>query len=55
MIATEFSLEQAQALWLSAKKEMSDELIEKALLNSVPLDLTSEIKQLKANLPTKKN
>jgi DNA mismatch repair protein MutL len=55
MIATEFSIEQAQALWLSAKKEMSDELIEKALLNSVPLDLTSEIKQLKANLPTKKN
>ncbi|WP_114326925.1 DNA mismatch repair endonuclease MutL [Candidatus Colwellia aromaticivorans] len=55
MIATEYSVEQAQALWLSAKKELSDELIETVLLNSVPLDLTSEIKQLKAKLQTKKN
>jgi DNA mismatch repair protein MutL len=55
MIASEFSIEQAQALWLSAKKELSDELIETVLLNSVPLDLTSEIKQLKAKLATKKN
>ena len=50
MNATEYSAEQAQALWLSAKKELSDELIEHVLLNSVPLDLTSEIKQLKAKL-----
>mgnify|MGYP002700166785 CR=1 FL=1 len=49
MVATEYSAEQAQRLWLSAKMTLSDELIEKVLLNSVPLDLTSEIKQLKAN------
>jgi DNA mismatch repair protein MutL len=55
MIASEYSMEQAQALWLSAKKELSDELIETVLLNSVPLDLTSEIKQLKAKSATKKN
>lgn len=55
MIATEYSVEQAQALWLAAKKELSDELIESVLLNSVPLDLTSEIKQLKAKLKTKKS
>ena len=55
MIATEYSIEQAQALWLAAKKELSDELIESVLLNSVPLDLTSEIKQLKAKLKTKKS
>jgi len=47
--ATDYSIGEAQALWLSAKKELSDELIETVLLNSVPLDLTSEIKQLKAN------
>ena len=55
MIASEYTIEQAQALWLSAKKELSDELIETVLLNSVPLDLTSEIKQLKATLQTKKS
>ena len=55
MNVTEYSVEQAQALWLSAKKELSDELIEAILLNSIPLDLTSEIKQLKAMLQTKKN
>jgi DNA mismatch repair protein MutL len=55
MIASEFSVEQSQVLWLSVKKELSDELIETVLLNSVPLDLTSEIKQLKAKLATKKN
>jgi DNA mismatch repair protein MutL len=55
MIATEFSIEQAQAVWLSAKKELSAELIENVLLNSVPLDLTSEIKQLKAKSSIKKN
>ena len=49
MVATEYSTEQAQALWLSAKITLSNELIERVLLNSVPLDLTSEIKQLKAN------
>ncbi len=49
MIATEYSIAQAQSLWLSAKKELSDELIEYLLLNSVALDLTSEIKQIKAN------
>lgn len=50
MNATEYSVEQAQVLWLSAKKELSGELIEATLLNSIPLDLTSEIKQLKAML-----
>lgn len=55
MVANEYSIEQAQALWLSAKKELSDELIEIMLLNSVPLDLTSEIKQLKATLQTNKS
>jgi DNA mismatch repair protein MutL len=55
MIATEYSIEQAQALWLSAKKSLSIELIDRVLLNSVPLDLTSEIKQLKAKLQIKKN
>ena len=55
MIATEYSVEEAQALWLSAKKELSDELIKTELLNSIPLDLTSEIKQLTAKLQTKKN
>ncbi|MBL4822585.1 MAG: DNA mismatch repair endonuclease MutL [Colwellia sp.] len=49
MITTEYSIAQAQLLWLSAKKELSDELIEYLLLNSVALDLTSEIKQIKAN------
>jgi len=49
MVATEYSAEQAQTLWLSAKITLPDELIETVLLNSVPLDLTSEIKQLKAN------
>jgi DNA mismatch repair protein MutL len=47
--ATDYSIGEAQALWLSAKNELSDELIETVLLNSVPLDLTSEIKQLNAN------
>jgi len=46
--ATDYSVSEAQALWLNAKKELSNELIETVLLNSVPLDLTSEIKQLKA-------
>jgi len=55
MIATEYSIEQAETLWLSAKKLLSDELIETVLLNSVSLDLTSEIKQLKAKLKTKKS
>ena len=49
MVATEYSAEQAQALWLNTKITLPDELIETVLLNSVPLDLTSEIKQLKAN------
>jgi len=55
MNVAEYTVEQAQVLWLSAKKELSDELIEDVLLNSIPLDLTSEIKQLKAMLQTKKN
>lgn len=53
--ATEYSVEQAQALWLNAKNALSSELIEDVLLNSVPLDLTSDIKQLKAKLQIKKN
>jgi DNA mismatch repair protein MutL len=55
MVATEYSIEQAQTLWSNAKNLLSTELIESLLLNSVSLDLTSEIKQLKAKLQTKKN
>jgi DNA mismatch repair protein MutL len=50
MVATEYSAEQAQTLWLSAKITLPGELIAAVLLNSVPLDLTSEIKQLNAKL-----
>ena len=55
MVATEYSNEQAHSLWLSAKKELTDELIETLLLNSIPLDLTSEIKQLNATLKLNKS
>lgn len=55
MVATEYSNEQAHSLWLSAKKELSDELIETMLLNSIPLDLTSEVKQLNAKLQLNKS
>ena len=40
--------EQAQTLWQSAKKMLSEQKIESILLNSVALDLTSSIKQLKS-------
>ena len=46
MIAREYSQEQANLLWQSAKKELSTQNVDKILLNSVPLDLTSQIKQL---------
>lgn len=50
MTAAEYSIEEAQTLWLSANKALSSELIESVLLNSIPIDLTSEIKQLNAML-----
>jgi len=52
MIDSQYSIAEAQTLWLSAKTEFSDDLIETMLLNSVPLDLTYEIKQLKGKLQT---
>jgi len=46
MLIQSYSEEQAQTLWLSAKKTLSAEKIESILLNSVALDLTSQVKQL---------
>lgn len=46
MLIHSYSEEQAQTLWLSAQKTLSAEKIESILLNSVPLDLTSQVKQL---------
>lgn len=43
----EFNHEQAEALWLKAEKTFSKQIIEFILLNSVKLDLTSTIEQLK--------
>jgi len=40
--------EQAQILWQSAKKELCNQKIESILLNSIALDLTSSIQQLKS-------
>lgn len=40
---------QAQTLWLSAQNTLSEELIQKILLKSSPIDLTSSIKQLESH------
>jgi len=43
-----YSEEQALVLWQNAKKTLSQQEIESILLNSVPLDLTSQVKQLRS-------
>jgi len=48
MVAKNYSEEQAEILWQGAKKVLSPQIIESILLNSVPLDLTSQVKQLKS-------
>ena len=47
LVEHSYTEEQAQTLWLSAKKALSAQKIESILLNSVALDLTSHIKQVK--------
>ena len=47
MVAQNYNEAQAAALWQDAKKRLSTHIIESILLNSVPLDLTSQVKQLK--------
>ena len=46
MAAQNYSEAQAETLWREAKKVLSVQKIESVLLNSVPLDLTSQVKQL---------
>jgi hypothetical protein len=46
MVTQHYSEEQAQALWLEAKKTLSAQKIDALLLKSVLLDLTSQVKQL---------
>jgi len=46
MITQHYTEQQAEALWIEAKKTLSDQKIDSILLNSAPLDLTSSIKQL---------
>ncbi len=46
MVASNYSEEQATVLWQDAKKTLSEQKIESILLNSVPIDLTSQIKKL---------
>jgi len=48
LVVQSYDEEQAQALWLSATKILSEQKIESILLNSVVLDLTSSIKQIKS-------
>jgi DNA mismatch repair protein MutL len=48
MVAQSYTEEQLAILWQSAKKVLSPQIIESILLNSVPLDLTSQVKQLKS-------
>lgn len=48
IVAQNYNEEQATVLWQEAKKLLSEQKIESILLNSVPLDLTSQIKQLKS-------
>jgi len=44
-----YNEEQASDLWQDAKKVLSEQKIESILLNSVALDLTSQVKQLRSN------
>jgi len=46
MPAQSYSEEQAAVLWQDAKKVLSEQEIDSILLNSVALDLTSQVKQL---------
>jgi DNA mismatch repair protein MutL len=46
MLIQNYSEEQAFALWREARKTLSEQIIASILLKSVPLDLTSSIKQL---------
>jgi len=48
MVVQCYSEEQAAVLWQDAKKILSEQKIESILLNSVELDLTSQVKQLKS-------
>lgn len=48
MTAQSYSEEQANNLWRTAEKVLGKQIIEFILLKSVPLDLTSDIKQLNA-------
>jgi DNA mismatch repair protein MutL len=50
MSAQNYSEEQANNLWLTAEKLFGSQLLALLLLNSVPLDLTSDIKQLTAKI-----
>lgn len=50
MSAQSYSEEQANSLWQTAEKLFGSQLITLVLLNSVPLDLTSDIKQLTAKI-----
>jgi DNA mismatch repair protein MutL len=46
MLVENYSGDQARALWREAKKTLSAQKIESVLLKSIPIDLTSSIKQL---------
>jgi len=48
MATKNYNEEQAQALWLKAKNSLTEELIQSLLLKCVPIDLTSQIKQLES-------
>lgn len=48
MVSQSYNEEQAQTLWLSANKVLCAQKIESILLNSVALDLTSQVRQLKS-------
>ena len=48
MVVQNYSEEQADILWQDAKKVLPPQIIESILLKSVPLDLTSQVKQLKS-------
>jgi len=46
LVEQSYTEEQAQTLWLNANKLLSPQKIESILLNSVDIDLTSQIKQI---------
>jgi len=48
MATKKYNEEQAQALWLKARNSLTEELIQSLLLKCVPIDLTSQIKQLES-------